>query len=79
LGWVLFIGLAIMLILLLKQRQNNPPGPAPPAGRRGLRRPDRRQRLGRPLRAAWEAFTHVRETPATFMLFTSQYSMNILP
>ena len=28
---------------------------------------------------AWEAFTHVRETPGTFLLFTSQFSMHILP
>jgi hypothetical protein len=28
---------------------------------------------------AWDAFTHVRETPGTFLLFTSQYALNILP
>ena len=27
----------------------------------------------------WEAFTHVRESPGLFLLFTSNYSMHILP
>jgi YcxB-like protein len=27
----------------------------------------------------WEAFTHVRETPGVFLLFTSTYSMHIIP
>ena len=28
---------------------------------------------------AWEAFTHVRETPGNFLLYTSQYALHFLP